>query len=119
MTDNILVRNVQAQSSFKRRCLETTLSVLAGIFPPSNFTEWSQSQALAKLWQPIAVQTTESSRAWLLNPDTDCAAATAVKNAIPNEDPQMKAFLEKHKDFVTKLSQYTGQNFPSWIEVSL
>lgn len=116
-TENILAKNVQAQSSFKRRCLETTLSVLAGLVPPTNASHWSQSHELAKLWQPIAVETTESSRAWLLNPDTECAAATAVKNAIPTEDPVLKAFLEKNKDFVQRVSQHSGQHFPSWIEV--
>lgn len=115
--ENILAKNVQAQSSFKRRCLETTLSVLAGLVPPTNASHWSQSHELAKLWQPIAVETTESSRAWLLNPDTECAAATAVKNAIPTEDPVLKAFLEKNKDFVQRVSQHSGQHFPSWIEV--
>lgn len=115
--ENILLRNVRAQSSPKRRCLETSLAVLAGLLPPTNTSTWSKTSQLAQLWTPIAVETVEPARAWLLNPDTECKAASAIKDALPTADAEMKKFLEENKDFVEKVSAKTGNTFPSWVQV--
>lgn len=105
---------MRAQSSPSRRCLESSLLVLAGLFPPSQ--SWSNNSQLAQLWQPIAVETTEKPRAWLLNSEAYCPAATNFEGNI-TEIPSVKQFLSNHREFINKLEKYTGENLTSWYDV--
>ena len=50
-------------------------------------------------------------------PDAPCKAATQIKDKLPTDDPEMKKFLEDNKEFIEKVTKYSGQNFPSWIQV--
>lgn len=105
---------MQAQSSPSLRCLVSSQLLLAGLFPPAQ--PWSNSTALATLWQPIAVETTEKPRAWLLNSEATCPAATHIEDTI-TEVPSVKSFLDEHREFIKQLEQYSGEDYSSWYDV--
>lgn len=114
--ENLSVRNVRAQSSPSRRCVESSQLLLAGLFPPKQSWSSSDDDELARLWQPIAVESVEKSRAWLLNSEADCPAATQIENTISEQYP-VRQFLSQHYDWIKKLEIYTGQNYSSWYDV--
>lgn len=115
MTANTLPRNVRAQSSPSRRCLESSLLFLAGLFPPTQ--PWSNDSKLAHLWQPIAVETTEKPRAWLLNSEAHCPKAEHIESTEITQIPSVKKFLDEHNEFIKQLEKYTGENLTSWYDV--
>ncbi|UXI14372.1 Testicular acid phosphatase-like protein [Sarcoptes scabiei] len=121
--ENVSNKNIYARSSPRRRCLESCSMVLAGLFPPRPDEIWNQDpngeedgKQLAKLWQPISINTVEASRDRLLYPEAECSEAIRYEQII-NDSPSVKPFLEANKQFIDDLIHYTGTNFTIWLEI--
>lgn len=113
---NIRVKNIRAQSSPIRRCIETELATLAGFIPPNKEAIWTNSTSwpddvLSKIWQPIAVETVEESRSWKLNPDAVCPAASKIEKDMETSVPELKKFLEENHEFIKQVGNYSGEDF--------
>ncbi|KAJ6225767.1 hypothetical protein RDWZM_004312 [Blomia tropicalis] len=106
--ENILSRNVIAQSSPVRRCLETTLAVLAGMMKPLKSQIWSSIFGLANEWQPIGVSTVEKDSAYLLGDSPLCPKVDQLDDM--SELPETKQFLANNENFLQRLSNQTGLN---------
>lgn len=97
--------------------------VLAGLFPPKQNEVWNQpdndtrAEQLAQLWQPIAIETIESSRDLLLYPEANCSQATYEEQLMDNSI-MINDFLNKNQQFINELKIYTGTNFSHWLEIS-
>ena len=117
--EDMPTKNVQAYSSPIRRCMETSLAVLAGLFPPHQ--PWYDSLPLAKLWLPIAVETVEEARSWMLNPDAPCARAERIDRQMETSNDKLRNFLQENKQFIQVIGNLTGENYDSnhlrWIYV--
>ena len=114
--ENIRIKNIRAQSSPIRRCVETNLAMLAGFIPPSKEAVWSNKTSwpetvLSKIWQPIAVETVEESRSWKLNPDAICPAASKIEKDMETKVPELKKFLEENHEFIKSVGNYSGEDF--------
>lgn len=107
-TDHVLVRNVIADSSPVRRCLETSLSVLGGMFPPTESQVWSAAD-ISRQWQPLAVSTVEPKRAYLLGDANDCPLADSLAHQV-DQLQETKDFVAKHSDFIHRFTQHSGYN---------
>lgn len=104
----MLVRNVIAESSPVRRCIETSLSVLGGMFPPIETQVWSSAD-ISKQWQPLAVSTVEPKRAYLLGDANDCPQADSLADQT-DQLQETKIFLAKNFDFIDRFTQHSGYN---------
>ena len=114
--EGILLKNVDANSSPLRRCIETNQLVLAGMLPPEG--PWSDNDTLSHEWVPIAVETTEMARAWLLSPEAKCVKAEEIEKNMPTE-PELKKFLEDNKDVIEKIFKETFQtNVTYWQQLA-
>lgn len=116
VADDIYIKNIRAQSSPIRRCIETSTVLLAGMIPPKAKGIWSKSihpseAVLSNIWQPIAVETVEESRSWKLNPDAVCPTATALETEMETSVPELKRFLEENQQFMKDVGNYSGENF--------
>ncbi len=105
----MLVRNVIADSSPVRRCLETSLSVLGGMFPPTESQIWSSSADISKQWQPLGVSTVEPKRAYMLGDGNCCPLANFYADKV-DQLPETKDFLLKHQDFIERFTRFSGYN---------
>lgn len=101
------VRNIIAESSPVRRCLETTAAVLAGMFSPSDSQVWSEFLGISRRWQPIGVSTVEAKRAYMLGDGFDCPVATAMTKRI-DSFPETKKFLANNSDFIRRFTNHSG-----------
>ena len=108
-TANIATKNVIAQSSPVRRVMETSESVLAGLFTPRSDQMWSNSSQLATLWQPIQVTTESIDESYVLGDAKMCPVADELSDQT-NSLPQMQQLWNESQDFVQRLSQYIGIN---------
>lgn len=114
--DDIYIQNIRAQSSPIRRCIESSIALLAGMIPPKNKCIWSKSihpseTVLSSIWQPISVETVEENRSWKLNPDVVCPAATALETEMETSVFKLKRFLEENHQFIKDVGKYSGENF--------
>lgn len=105
----MLVRNVIADSSPVRRCLETSLSVLGGMFPPTDSQIWSSSADISKQWQPLGVSTVEPKRAYMLGDANHCPLADLYAQKV-DQLPETKDFITKNQNFIEKFTRYSGYN---------
>lgn len=103
----MLPMNIISESSPIRRCIESDLAVMAGMFPPKH--KITRSNNL--LWQPIAVSTVEKARSWKLNPDSPCPKAEQLEHDMTKTIPELRQFLEENTKFINDLGKFTGENF--------
>ncbi|CAG2169032.1 unnamed protein product [Oppiella nova] len=103
-------KNMQIRSSSSDRCLESASALATGLYPPKNRWIWSEKDAIAQLWQPIAIQTVLKAEDGLLVPNSDCPAADAAYQEIMHSKP-VTDLLEKNKDFIKQINEKTGENY--------
>ncbi|XP_054166616.1 prostatic acid phosphatase-like, partial [Oppia nitens] len=103
-------KNAYIRSSASDRCIESASALIAGLYPPKGRWVWSLIDELAKIWQPIAIQTVDKSKDGLLVPNCDCPAADkAYEEIMKSKD--VTEFMEKNKNFIQKINDKTGENY--------
>lgn len=100
-----------AESAPDRVTIETAISLLAGLAPPTRSQVWSSYNALANKWQPIAVNSVEFDRAWKLSVSMPCKTAELVENFTITQVPGLKHFLSANHDIIKRIEVLTGEDF--------
>lgn len=106
---SIPLPNIIAKSSSARRCQESALSFLAGLFPPSVDQRWSSEGGLPELWQPIAVSSVEESRDFLLESTSLCPKRDVIMATFPTLS-SVKKFVASNKHFIDSFTEHSGLN---------
>ena len=110
-------RNIKAQSSPKRRVVESALALLAGFAPPLTAQEiWSNKSDLGRRWQPVAVQTASPGRAWLLGE----GGCPEVDRLIPlaHNLPLTVQTWDAAVEFRARLTSAMNVTFPLWSDLA-
>lgn len=108
-TESVALPNIIAKSSSARRCQESALSLLSGLFPPSVDQRWSSERGLPELWQPIAVSSVEEFRDYLLETNSHCPKRDTHMATFPNL-PSVKKFIASNEDFISNFTKFSGHN---------
>ena len=105
-TDGFYPKNILALSSPVRRVIESNLAVLSGLLPPTPEWIWSNMTELARLWQPIAVQTDSPTTAFMLGEDAPCPEADAMSDQIDSL-PSVINLFDRYSKLLEELRHET------------
>ena len=107
-----------AQSSPIRRVIESSQSLLAGLFAPPRVDQvWSDNDKLATLWQPIAVSTESVDESYVIGEGGKCPVADKISSIIQYPQflmhPLVQQLWNESQGFVQQLTKYSGINITS------
>lgn len=101
-------REVKAKSSAADRCLESSASLLAGLYPPTG--RWVFDTSVPQ-WQPVAIYSIPHPEDYLLYPDSYCPKAFEDVERVKKsrEYADYVASVENVLDYVKKNSGFRGK----------
>lgn len=108
-------RDVSCRSSALTRTLESAQCFLAGLYEPKGFWIWNndshlESSAVAKHWQPIAVNTVLAADDGLLRTTSNCPKADQLWREFM-QNKEVTDYLNQNQDFIKYLSTKTGDEY--------
>ena len=85
--------------------------------PPKPAEVWSQTEGeLAKLWQPIAVESTNIENDLMLSESSTCDEST-MEMLRMYVDPKVQKFLADNANFISDLAHHSGSHFRTPLDV--
>lgn len=95
---------VRARSTDTDRTLMSAQVSMAGLFPPSDYMEWSEDLA----WQPVPVHTVPQAEDLLLNPGhSACPRLTSLRQEL-EQGEYIRGLMEDNAELLKYLEANTG-----------
>ena len=103
-------RDVSVRSSALIRTLESSQVFMAGLYEPKGFWIWNNDSNVAKVWQPIAVNTVLPEDDGLLRTSAICPKADRLWNEFMRSQ-EVIDYLNENKEFIQYLTTKTGDEY--------